>query len=419
METTAIHLASLSAEPAAGTPDRFEAPPSGEFAKILRARPDQAESEDGKTEKEQGEERPATNGQEISTLLFSMVPAPMPEGQTPPGKNGPEDAPSGSPNPGNAVPPEKAAAAMPETKPQNESAPTVLPEGLKSNPLSPAEKVFLSGLPGNEPALPDAPASEKFPTGKMAADSLPGEKGRVAAADSQPRQNSESGEAFWTDLKNSQNADPAKFGGEIAGREEDPSLGERKGLESSAPGISKSGEPSANLVAPPETSAGLRHAAEARPESAQGLNPPPKAAVPEQISQKMVWSLGQQEEKIRLSLDPPQLGSIYMEIQRDKEQVRATLWADNPNTKQILESSQLSIQKIIETEGFSLESFDVFVEQDLSAFQESRERTQRDSKPATPGSATEVRAELGGGPGAPLLFARRGGAGLRSIDLIV
>ena len=43
-----------------------------------------------------------------------------------------------------------------------------------------------------------------------------------------------------------------------------------------------------------------------------------KLQVFEQIGQKVVWSLNRHEEQFRLTLDPPQLGSIYIEIQRDK-----------------------------------------------------------------------------------------------------
>ena len=132
----------------------------------------------------------------------------------------------------------------------------------------------------------------------------------------------------------------------------------------------------------------------------------------------MLWSFRQNEEKFHLILNPPHLGSIYMEIQRDKEQVKATLWAENPHTKQVLESNQISIQKIIESEGFSLEAFNVFVEQDLGAFQESRERM-RNPVPATSNPAAEANREPNSGATAPYQFARESEGRLRAIDLII
>lgn len=220
-------------------------------------------------------------------------------------------------------------------------------------------------------------------------------------------------------LKISTKGDSTMIASEISARTKDPFLTELKLSEFSTPENSKTGDPLGNPSSPVESSAGLRSSGGARFENAPALSQPSKAGVPEQISQKVVWSLGRHEERFRLTLDPPHLGSIYLEIQRDKEQVRATMWAENPNTKQILESNQFSIQKIIETEGFSLESFNVFVEQDLSAFQESRERMQNPSEAATSGSKDEVKGELSVEPIAPARFAQRGGGGLRSINLIV
>lgn len=91
-----------------------------------------------------------------------------------------------------------------------------------------------------------------------------------------------------------------------------------------------------------------------------------------QIGEKVVWSLRNNQEKVRIALDPPELGSIYLEISRDKENIQTTLWADNPLTKATLENSQSQIQKIIENEGFQLEKFSVFMQQERGSFAEER-----------------------------------------------
>jgi len=419
METTAITFASLPAETAPGTQARIEARPPGEFAKILQAQPAQAEKPDGEIPDGQEGEPPATAGQEIPFLVFSPLPALSPEGQRLSGEGGLGTASSGSPDFGTHRPAEVSAVMVPDSGVISGPAAAVLQEGIGENPSSPAEESFRPAISPNENALKGASVLENLSPGKEAADSFPEEKLRIHLADSKSRQTPDGGEALLKNLKNSTQGDSTMIASEIPARTKDPFLTELKLSEFSTPENSKTGDPLENPSSPVESSTGLRSSAGARSENAPALSQPSKAGVPEQISQKVVWSLGRHEERFRLTLDPPHLGSIYLEIQRDKEQVRATMWAENPNTKQILESNQFSIQKIIETEGFSLESFNVFVEQDLSAFQESRERMPNPSEAATSGSKDEVKGELSVEPSAPARFAQRGGGGLRSINLIV
>ncbi len=91
-----------------------------------------------------------------------------------------------------------------------------------------------------------------------------------------------------------------------------------------------------------------------------------------QVGEKVIWSLKNNQEKIRVVLDPPELGSIYLEIHREKEGITTTLWAENALTKSTLESSQIQIQKIVENEGFHLEKFNVFIQQEGRSFGEER-----------------------------------------------
>jgi flagellar hook-length control protein FliK len=114
----------------------------------------------------------------------------------------------------------------------------------------------------------------------------------------------------------------------------------------------------------------------------------------------VVWSLKNNEEKIRLTLEPPQLGNIYMEIYRDKENIKATLWTDNPVTKEILEAHQIQIHKILKDDGFTLEKFSVFVQQDMTSFQgrgensiahgQSTRTTARDDQGSQPPELSEM-----------------------------
>ena len=93
----------------------------------------------------------------------------------------------------------------------------------------------------------------------------------------------------------------------------------------------------------------------------------------QQIGKKVVWSLRNNEEKIKLTLDPPDLGNIYMEINREKGNIRATLWTDNPATKEILEAHHIQLYRILKDDGFKLEKFDVFFQQDMGSFQDREE----------------------------------------------
>ncbi len=93
----------------------------------------------------------------------------------------------------------------------------------------------------------------------------------------------------------------------------------------------------------------------------------------QRIGRRVIWSIHNHEEKIQMDLDPPDLGNIYMEIFREKETIKATLWADNPTTKVALEASQIQLQEILENEGFRVEQFNVFLQQNQASFQERKE----------------------------------------------
>ncbi len=247
---------------------------------------------------------------------------------------------------------------------------------------------------------------------------MPAGKARINSLDLRGWHNPDGGEGALEDLNNSTKVEPVNFDSEFWVTEKDPFQNDSNPGDVSKPENPKTGDLLGRLAGPVDGSGASRPAGEVRLEGTTGPNQLQKPEVSEQISQKMLWSFSQNEEKFRLLLDPPHLGSIYLEIQRDKEQVKATLWAENPHTKQVLEANQISIQKIIESEGFSLESFNVFVEQDLGAFQESRERM-RNPESAASNRTAEANREVGDVPTAPPLFVRGSGGRLRSIDLII
>ena len=127
---------------------------------------------------------------------------------------------------------------------------------------------------------------------------------------------------------------------------------------------------------------------------------PPKSetqAVSQQVSEKIVWLIRNNEESVKITLDPPQLGHIYMEIDRNKENIKTTLWTDNSATKETLETNQSQIQKIIESDGFKLDKFDVFVQQDMGWYQGGK-NDPTNSNLRKPASLSEIRTPLSGSP---------------------
>jgi hypothetical protein len=104
---------------------------------------------------------------------------------------------------------------------------------------------------------------------------------------------------------------------------------------------------------------------------------PDPQAVFQQVGQRVLWLIRNNEERIRIALEPPELGHVFLEIDRHKEHIKTILWTDNPTTKANLETSQGEIQRIIESEGFKLEKFDVFVQQDPGWLQGRKENSRK------------------------------------------
>jgi len=138
----------------------------------------------------------------------------------------------------------------------------------------------------------------------------------------------------------------------------------------------------------------------------------------QQVGERALWLIRNQGERIRISLDPPELGHLFLEIHRTKENIQTTLYTDNPVTKVTLESSQREIQRIIESEGFKMEKFDVLVQQDLSRFQERRD------SPFLPDSRSsftsgKIEAPVSSAPDSFSPVPRRMHSGSQYLDLFV
>jgi len=101
-----------------------------------------------------------------------------------------------------------------------------------------------------------------------------------------------------------------------------------------------------------------------------------KIEVPEiyrQIGRQIMWGLQNGQEKIKLFLDPPELGHIHLEIKNDQKSIEILLWTDHPETKQILESNKCYLYEILKNDGFNLEKFELYFQQHMIGFQEHNE----------------------------------------------
>ena len=418
METTALTLTSLPSEPASGIQTRSEAQPSGEFAKILQSQPAQTEKSSGKNSEGQEGDQSSPTEKEIPLILSSLLSGLLGERKSSAGEKGQAGVSSGSQDLWENGAPQISNLPLPPEGAEPGLTAAAQKGRFNENPSAPLEKSFNLGVSPNEVSFPSGSAAEILTPGKGAANSLPAEKAQIGGPDQRFWHNLEGREELGGDLKNSAKVELANFDSEFSIKGKDLFQNDLDPSDISRPENPKIGDLFGSLAAPGERSTGPHPAGEVRLEGTPGSSRLQKAEVYEQISQKMIWSLGQNEEKFRLTLDPPHLGSIYLEIQRDKEQVKATLWAENPHTKQILESNQISIQKIIESEGFSLESFNVFVEQDLGAFQESRGgMNNREGKSSD--SAAEMNRAPARDSNSPPLSAKAIGEWHQAIDLII
>jgi hypothetical protein len=142
------------------------------------------------------------------------------------------------------------------------------------------------------------------------------------------------------------------------------------------------------------------------------------AQIYEQLGKQLLWSLKNGQEKIRMVLEPPELGNIYMEVKREKDLVNATLWTDNAATKELLERHQIQLHKLLKADGFALEKFDVFVQQGMG-WLGSRE------KPLDPGPRFQAETQDEGrarGPASQEIGGLEPGLSIRNsryVDLFV
>ncbi len=104
-----------------------------------------------------------------------------------------------------------------------------------------------------------------------------------------------------------------------------------------------------------------------------GLKVPPHSSLQvrsfdmdQQVGKVLLQSIQNGEERIRMRLDPPQLGTLYIKVTKEQEVLKTTVWTENSLTKELLETYQGELRRVLEGDGFKLEKFDVFVQQETN-----------------------------------------------------
>jgi hypothetical protein len=417
METAALPLTTLSIEPATGTQSTTPDQPSGEFTKVLHAQTSPADDGKGRIPKGQDEDSLPTMGGQTSLILVALLPAALPIGTNLlEGKNvnlGPGEVrnPNASGEPASVF-------NSPQGFKSNPAMPYLQEILINDSPSAPMDEPLNFKFAGGEGLTPgNSPTKRIFPLQGQPS-SLFGGKMQDSDWESRFFYHPGTGENIPVDSNLSPRGEVANVNAEFLMKGKDPIENDTKSADISKSLSQKDEEMSGIFAKPVDHPLSANSSGEIGRERALGSGQTKKLEIYEQIGQKLIWSLNNREEQFRLTLDPPQLGSIYMEIQREKEHIKATLWAENPNTKNILEANQLSIQKIIESEGFSLESFSVFIEQDLGSFQESRGGRMNPEPTASPSTAEINQETITTATSAFLSFQRNTGL-MRAIDLIV
>ncbi len=67
------------------------------------------------------------------------------------------------------------------------------------------------------------------------------------------------------------------------------------------------------------------------------------------------------KKEIKIHLDPPSLGSIHMKVTMDSHSMKATMIADTPYVKEVIESNLNELKRSLADSGIKVEQFSVFV----------------------------------------------------------
>jgi hypothetical protein len=237
------------------------------------------------------------------------------------------------------------------------------------------------------PSLPDSPEAVSFPFKPQSAvrsedeqepsvlveEPFPGSETREKvrpAADRRSPKTGESERLFLKELEETERVLSVKR--DIPGVPETVDPEAQRSILSGARGVSEK-----NFMA------GASEMEKSGEQSALGQTRIPAREISRQVADFVLYGARGKEEKLRLTLDPPQLGSIFMEIHKDRDSIRARVWTEDESTREILNAHHLELKKVLELDGFKLDKFEVFIQRDAQSYQDGGEGhpLHRDSEP--------------------------------------
>lgn len=103
-------------------------------------------------------------------------------------------------------------------------------------------------------------------------------------------------------------------------------------------------------------------------------------AIYQQIEKSVIWCLKNNREKVKLILEPPELGHMQIEVKNNKKHVEIFLCAENSDTKKLLELNREYLSKILIEDGFKIERFEIYFHQEMNSFQNRHENLFKEGK---------------------------------------
>ncbi len=113
----------------------------------------------------------------------------------------------------------------------------------------------------------------------------------------------------------------------------------------------------AQQIAPAIQNAGVQVASEAMNTTRTMFlmnTPLGEAGWEQEIGSRVRWMVGQDQQIAELKLNPPHLGVLEIRITTDEEKTKVTFFAQNPNTKELMEGNMPRLRDLLASAGIDL-----------------------------------------------------------------
>jgi hypothetical protein len=143
-----------------------------------------------------------------------------------------------------------------------------------------------------------------------------------------------------------------------------------------------------------QTTAAARELAVLPSTSSSSQSPTPSIEPLFQVAQRFVTMAGNGESRTRLNLHPPELGRIQIEISLESNKLSATLLTETQVVKELMEAHLGQLRQHLAQHNLQLESFQVTVGADASAYKESNGELFGNGKHSRQSEVAEPAADL-------------------------